>query len=257
MNIRIYISCNTLPNTPNTLLDLYKRIANSNLKNYPITLVHDSNFNFYHFNEYNLKISYVLGENNSFEYPCLHKIWADSSKDNFYGLYLNCLGSSKTESLHIENKYAWVHYVMFGLIDNENLCLDYLDKGADLVGPMWYRHFKGNCFWFNSQYTKKLINPMILKEIDRFAAEYWCASHYWFDSTIPRPMVKNLFYLPLINEFSFLDLKKKNYIPDLKEKYICSDIEKTIESNYYGVFDEIKNIETVSDKYLPYLNFNP
>jgi hypothetical protein len=257
MNRRIYISCNTLPNTNNSLAYLYKKIANSNLKDCPVTLVHDNNFNFYNLNKYNLKISYILGEDNSFEYPCLYRLWVDSLNDNFFGLYLHCKGSSKTENLDIENSYAWMYYMLLGLVDNTDLCLYYLNKGADLVGSMWYRHFKGNFFWFKSEYIKKLINPMSLIDSGRFAAEYWCGSHYWFNSNIPIPLVKNLFYLPLVNDLSFIELKNKNYMPDLTERYVCNDIDEVIANNYYGIFDEIKNIESISDRYTPYLNFNP
>ena len=255
MNKRIYISCNTLPNTCNSLAYLYKKISNSNLKDIPIILVHDSNFNYYDLNEYDLNIKYKLGEDNSFEYPCLHKIWVDSSLETFHGLYLHCKGSSKTENSEIANSIAWMHYMLIGLINNADFCVNYLNNGADLVGSMWYRHFKGNFFWFNSSYVSKLINPEALKNNGRFAAEYWCATHYWYDKTVAMPVVKNLYYLPIKDDSSFLELKNKNYIPHLKEKYTCEDIDSVIKSNYYGIFNEIKNVESIS-KYLSYLNFN-
>lgn len=235
-------------------MGLYKKIANSSLKDVPIVLVHDSNFNYYDLNEYNLKVSYKLGEDNSFEYPGLHELWTDSKTDNFFGLYLHCKGSSKTENLDIINSFAWMYYMLIGLVDNIDLCISNLNKGADLVGSMWYRHFKGNFFWFNSTYVKKLFDPNILKSRGRFAAEYWCASHYWYDSTILKPKVKNLYYLPIKDDLGFMSLKNKNYIPDLTEKYICEDIQSVIESNYYGIFDEIKNS---TEDFSSYLNFNP
>lgn len=175
---------------------------------------------------------------NQFEYPALKRLWDDSQHKDFFGLYLHCKGASKTSEQEFQNGLAWLEYMLYGLVDNMELCLEHLSNGADLVGSMWYRHFKGNCFWFASEYVRGLKNPLELDQSNRHQAEYWAAQQYWWGG-YRIPMVKNLFYLPWKSDGDFFSLKKNNIIPYIDQKYRCVSISNVISSKNYMVFDEI------------------
>lgn len=186
----------------------------------------------------------VNSSSSQFEYPALKRIWDDSQNEEFFGLYLHCKGASKTDEQEFQNGLAWLEYMLYGLVDNMELCLEHLSKGADLVGSMWYRHFKGNCFWFRSDYVRGLMIPMSMDTTNRYHAEYWCAQNYWWCG-YKYPKVKNLFYIPLNSDNDFIELKRNGYVPDLNERNECSNIEVEIQSNNYTIFNDI-NI-TLSD----------
>lgn len=181
----------------------------------------------------------VNSDGSQFEYPALKKIWDDSQTYNFYGLYLHCKGASKTDEEQFQNGIAWLEYMLYGLVDNMDLCLDHLRSGADLIGSMWYRHFKGNCFWFKSEYIRGLIDPMTMDTNNRYQAEYWCAQHYWWGRH-RYPMVKNLFYIPLNSDNDFIELQRNGYKPDLNQRNKCCDIGAAISSNNYTIFNDIE-----------------
>lgn len=173
-----------------------------------------------------------------FEYPALQRIWQDSQSEDFFGLYIHCKGASKIDIDELQNGIAWLEYMLYGLVDNMDLCLDHMIRGADLVGSMWYRHFKGNCFWFRSDYVRGLMSPMSMDTTNRYHAEYWCAQNYWWGG-YRYPKVKNLFYIPLNSDNDFLQLKRNGYVPDLNERNECSNIEVAIKSNNYTIFNDI------------------
>lgn len=256
MKKRIYISCNSLYNTEKSLTFLYNRIKNSSLNKCDIFLVHDSKFDLHDLNN-DLNVKYIQGLENSFEYGALQVLWDHSNKEEFYGLYLHCKGSSKTDEFQFNNGLAWADFMLYGLIDNVELCTQYLDKGADLVGSMWYRHFKGNFFWGKSTFLRQLWNPLIyynnIEHYTRYAAEYWISYAYWVGTNnlnnLPYPKIKNLFYMPIQNDFDFLNLKDKNFKPDFKQKYICKEFDKIISENYYGVYNQIILSETQYDTF--------
>jgi hypothetical protein len=129
--------------------------------------------------------------------------------------------------------------MLYGLIDNYELCLDHIGKGADLVGSMWYRHFKGNCFWFKSAYVKNLIRPNALDTSNRYIAEYWCSQAYWFNPGMRLPRVKNLFYMPIDKDSDFLELKNKGYKADINYRNSCQDLSSVVAKNDYSVFDKL------------------
>jgi len=280
---RVYISCNSLPNTQRSLEFLYQKLYNSSLKNEEIILVHDSKFKIDSVNSYSLNIKYVQGTDDIFEYSALHKMWEDSQNLDFYGLYLHCKGSSKTDEIEFLNNIAWAEYMLFGLIENIDLCLYHLENGADLVGSMWFRHFKGNFFWCKSSFIKKLFDPLHFVEhmpcYGRYAAEYWCSFAFWYgkdnplsatlhsyrygnDIPLPYPKIKNLFYLSLQTDADFLNLKKQYIIPDLNYKSTCYDINEVIknEEHYLGIYDKIiitkKDFEKNKDVLFKFMNYD-
>lgn len=216
MNIKIYICKNNdLPNV-------------------------DRSFNFLRskLDRYWDNVIVVNSSGSEFEYPALQKIWEDSQNEDFYGLYLHCKGASKVDDEQLQNGLAWLEYMLYGLVDNIDSCLAHLSKGADLVGSMWYRHFKGNCFWFRSDYVRGLMRPMTMDITNRYHAEYWCAQNYWWGG-YRYPKVKNLFYIPLNSDNDFIELKRNGYIPDLSEMNVCNNIEEAIKSNNYTIFTDI------------------
>jgi len=180
----------------------------------------------------------VNSSSSMFEYPALQRIWQDSQTEDFVGLYIHCKGASKIDSDQLQNGLAWLEYMLYGLVDNMDLCIDHLTRGADLVGSMWYRHFKGNCFWFRSDYVRGLMNPMSMDISNRYHAEYWCAQNYWWGG-YRYPKVKNLFYIPLNSDSDFIEFKRNGYVPDLNERNVCNDIEAAIKSNNYTIFNDI------------------
>ena len=252
MNIKIFISCNKLINSNSSLSLLLQKILDSSLPKVDIHIIRD-------------KPEY-------YEYPALEAMYTESLTKNFYGLYLHCKGSSKTSIDLFNNNIAWAEYMMYGLIDNYETCLDSLNRGADLVGSMWYRHFKGNFFWFNSSYIRKLKHPCktggvsyealanpTLKDKDRFLAEYWISQSYWFSDS-EKPKVKNLFYLPINSDLDFSRLKEENIVPDLKNRLTCGNVAAAVNNHDYRVFDKIqltgRDLVLYGDKIKDYMNFD-
>ena len=234
MKIKIYISCN------DDLVNYQKSYDSIRIK----------------LNESKLSLCEVIAVNSPssrFEYPALSKLWQDSQHDDFYGLYLHCKGSSKQDGVEFDNGSAWLYYMLFGLVDNSDVCIGHLDAGADLVGAMWYRHFKGNCFWFKSDYIRGLKDPLMLDQNNRFQAEYWCAQQYWWGG-YRYPKVKNLFYIPIESDKDFIKFKLDNFIPEINERNECSDIEYAIRNNHLSVYNEIKITEDEMVKYRNVLN---
>lgn len=241
MNIRIYISKNTdLPNVNESFNYIQSYIAASDVGQHHLELIESTA--------------------DKFEYPALDKCWQDSQELEFYGLYLHCKGASKTDQTELMNGLAWLHYMLYGLLTNSKTCITHLDKGADLVGCMWFRHFKGNCFWFKSSYVKNLIRPAFLDTANRYVAEYWCSQAYWFNSFVAFPKVKNLFYAPTCNDAEFLALRAGGYVPEIPSVTICSDLSGCIERSEYSVFDELIVTKEEYDKYtdvlLKYINYD-
>jgi hypothetical protein len=195
------------------------------------------------------KVQVIQSCPEKFEYPALDRCWEDSLGSDFYGLYIHCKGASKPDGEQFENAVAWLNYMLYGLLNNYDSCLWHLTKGADLVGSMWYRHFKGNCFWFKSNYVRNLMRPSSVNTADRYLAEYWCSQAYWWNKTAAFPKIKNLFYLPIKNDQDFLTLVNKEYIPDIYTREVCKDIAAAAHSNDYKIFDDI---ELSIDEYLQY-----
>jgi len=271
MKTKIYISVNSLPNTNYVLGLILNKLENSKAANFEINIIHDSMFNIDIFEKITkLNINFILGDDNLYEYPALRKLWLDSKNDDFYALYLHVKGASKVNHNELLNSIAWMEYMLFGLIDNLDLCINHMNAGADIVGSMWHNHFKGNFFWCKSSYVKTLLDPYNFTINDRFNAEYWISmpfDKHWFDVTktefnldLKVPYIKNLFYLPIKNDLTdFLELKTKKYCPDLNEKKISHNIINII-GNYFIAYDEIyiseENFNKLSNELSAYLNYD-
>lgn len=201
----------------------------------------------------------VNSSSSQFEYPALKRMWDDSQTDSFYGLYLHCKGASKTDEEQFQNGIAWLEYMLYGLVDNMDLCLDHLRSGADLVGSMWYRHFKGNCFWFKSEYIRGLMDPMTMDTNNRYQAEYWCAQNYWW-GRYKYAKVMNLFYIPLDTDNDFIRLKRENYIPSLTSRNECGNISEVIAKKNYSVYNELNltwnDFDSFKDEIVKHTNYN-
>lgn len=271
MKYKIYVSANGLPNTNYILSIILNKLELLDIT-YEIVIVHDSNFDSSLFkNIYDLNLRFVLSDDNLYEYPALRTLWLDSQNDEFYGLYLHTKGASKVKYNELQNSVAWMEYMMFGVLDNLKSCIKHLNEGADLVGSMWYNHFKGNFFWFKSSYIKTLLDPYHFTITDRFNAEYWISmpfdSHWfnvakqYFGLNLSYPSIKNLFYLPINNDLTdFLKLKNSNYMPDINKKVVTDDIHSLVINNIYFAYDEIQiskeNFEKIKDKLKPHLNYD-
>lgn len=220
--IKIYIGSNRgLPNVARSMAALMGRI---NLSGVPKN-----------------RLQIIDAGASDFEYPTLQRMWLDSFTEDFYCLYLHCKGASKSDETQFQNGLAWMHYMSCGVIDNYRQCLMHLERGADLVGSMWYRHFKGNFFWSKSSYLRQLESPynFITNHEDRLHAEYWCSQSYWYKTNAPQPKVKNLFYLPIKTDNDFLPLLNRNYVPDLWKRSRCTNLLEAKASGNFAIYDDL------------------
>ena len=211
---RIYIHAPDIINTPGSVSHILSKIKNSNLKQEEITICCSKGYS------ENLKskidtssLNVIFYESNfgpeDFEYPTLYKIWTDSQEKEFYCLYLHAKGASKRTKTGILNSLAWMDYMLYGVVENSNVCIDHLNKGAELVGSQWHWHYKGNFWWANSNHLKEMpdpINFLLYLSNQRFDAEYWCCLGYWWHG-FKKPKIKNLFYIPgLGNDSGFYEM---------------------------------------------------
>lgn len=216
--VRIYISANRgLPNLARSLSTLMDRVERSGIPRSNLVIV-DS----------------LPSE---FEYPALQRLWLDSHVEDFHGLYLHCKSSSKIDDAEIENGLAWLNYMADGVLDNHQICRIHLERGADLVGCMWYRHFKGNFFWFRSSYVKTLEDPQSISFGTRLNAEFWCSQALWRNTKVLKPRVKNLGYLPISSDADFSSLHRNGVKLDLQKFHICCDIKDLESANNGCVYD--------------------
>jgi hypothetical protein len=236
--IRIYISCNELPNTKASLFHIIDKIKSSNLKSEKIIIIHSNDWTPYDFLT-DLDIEYINSgfPASHYEYPAVRKLWQDSNELDFYGLYLHCKGSSKTDASEFENGLRWATLMMYGVIDNSNVCIEHLNKGADLVGSIWHWHFKGNFYWFNSTYVKQIPDPYLFDLEYRNNCEFWATYAYWW-GRYELPKIKNLFYLSsLIKDSEFINI---DTLPSLfQKKVIASNFYEYLLTQEYFAFDVI------------------
>ena len=257
--IRIYISCNELPNTKASLLHIVNKLKDSNLCDEKIIIIHSVDWTPYDFLD-GLNIEYVNSgfTASHYEFPAIRKFWQDSNESDFYGLYLHCKGSSKTDTLEFENGLRWASLMMYGVIDNGDTCLSHLEEGCDLVGSMWHWHFKGNFYWFNSTYVKQIVDPYLFDLDYRNNCEFWATYSYWW-GRFELPKIKNLFYLPgLSKDTEFINI---DTLPSLyTKKVIASNFNDYLLTQEYFAFDiiAIKNVEYIQFKNIlkKFLNYD-
>lgn len=236
--IRIYISCNELPNTKASLFHIISKLKGSKLRDEQIIIVHSVDWTPYDYLD-GLNIEYVNSgfTASHYEFPAIRKFWQDSNQSEFYGLYLHCKGASKTDELEFENGLRWASLMMYGVIDNSDTCLSHLEEGCDLVGSMWHWHFKGNFYWFNSTYVKQIVDPYLFDLDYRNNCEFWAAYAYWWGK-FELPKIKNLFYLPgLSKDTEFINI---NTLPSLHtKKVLASNFNDYLLTQEYFAFDII------------------
>ena len=237
--IRIYISCNELPNTKASLFHIISKLKVSSLKSEKIIIIHSNDWTPYDFLD-GLNIEYVNSgfAASHYEYPAIRKFWQDSNELDFYGLYLHCKGSSKTDRLEFENGLRWASVMLYGVVENSFTCLYHLNAGADLVGSIWHWHFKGNFYWFNSSYVKQIADPYSMNVEFRYHGEFWAAWAYWW-GMFELPKIKNLFYLPNIsnNDAEFINVDV--FPPLSQQKIIASPFNDFLNTHIYLAFDVI------------------
>lgn len=258
--IRIYISCTQLVRTQQSLCILLNRIKQSSLSQCEIHILHSNDWDgvgdFAGLNVYFRNTGY---DHKYFEFPALAQVRLDCQKDNFYGLYLHTKGSSKEDETQWQNAVAWIHYMMLGLLDHSEQCLDHLSSGAQLVGSQWYWHFKGNFYWFDSEYLAQLVDPMLMDLDYRNNCEHWCSYSYWW-GRYSLPKIRNLFYMPLTSDADYLNLLNQNFYPDFSQKhYYHGTVIELINRGWYGAYDlmrlsdqDIKQFPIIIAKYLNY-----
>jgi hypothetical protein len=214
MKKQIYLAAADLPNTRQSIRLILDSLELSSLsREARIVICHTDNFSWdlqSELSHYDLDLAFLNSgySNEHYEYPVLHELWKASQNDDFYALYLHTKGASKKTLSGQRNAAAWSKIMLAGVLDNYQLCEYHLDRGADLVGALWYRHFKGNFWWGRSDYLRILTDPILMDHDYRNHAEFWCAWGYWW-GRFPPPRVKNLFYLDdYKTDDSFLKIEK-------------------------------------------------
>ena len=101
--IRIYISCNELPNTKASLFHIISKLKASNLSNKKIIIIHSVDWTPYDFLT-DLDIEYVNSgfAASYYEYPAIRKLWQDSnwaSQLVHVGNYTDLLNTMKPDSI--------------------------------------------------------------------------------------------------------------------------------------------------------------
>jgi hypothetical protein len=260
MQKKIFLSAADLANTRQSIRVLLDALEHSDLgASTEITVCHTRDFSWDLVSElahYDLDLKFLdTGySTDHYEYPALHELWLESQKSDFQVLYLHTKGASKITIPEQRNALAWQKFMLHGVLDNWKICEQHLDAGADLVGALWYWHFKGNFWWARSDYLRTLTDPILMDHDYRNHAEFWCAWGNWWGRHAP-PRVKNLFYLDgYEKDTDFLDLEKqyKNSMPSvhkylaftaselLPESELSQTLEEFLNSGDYRMFDEFR-----------------
>ena len=115
-----------------------------------------------------------------FEFPTLRLLKAKANQEKpFFGFYMHTKGVTFPKQPERKGGDHWRGYLNKFTIDKWKENVVNLQQGNDLSGATWIaegdfkRHFRGNFFWFNSDYVKTLPEIDSLKLTDRFEAEFW------------------------------------------------------------------------------------
>jgi hypothetical protein len=269
---RIFFSVADLPNTRSSIGLILDQVAGSDLAaETDVTICHTDNFSWdlkSELGRYDLDLKFI---NTGYsiahhEYPALHQLWLESQQSDFYALYLHTKGASKTTDTEQLNAAAWSRIMLHGVVHNHRLCEYHLDRGADVVGSLWYRHFKGNFWWARSDYLRTITDPILMDHDYRNHAEFWCAWGSWW-GRVPPPKVKNLFYLSGYQsdtdfseleasaEFQTLDINSQRVFMDKRlDASQPSTIEERLSEFDFSVFDKIV-IAPESEHLIPELRY--
>ena len=259
--IRIYISCNQLPRTQQSIARIVARLGDSCIRTNPIILVHSEDWEFnQNFQDLDVTFENTNKTADAYEFPALRRMWLDSQKDDFFGLYLHAKGASKTETHQWNNACAWQDYMLQAVVDRADLCLDHLSAGAELVGSQWHWHWKGNFYWFDSRYIRQLVDPYAMDQTYRNNCEHWVSYSYWW-GRYSLPRIKNLFYLPLMSDNHYYSLADCGYKPNWQEsKNFDGSVQQLIDNGWYGAYNKMtfsdNDIHTNLQTIVKYLNYD-
>lgn len=259
--VRIYITCNQMVRTQQSLNLLLNRIKASKLAQCEIHLLHSKDWPIIEdFLGLNVRLRNTGYTADHYEFPALAQIRLDSQQHSFYGLYLHCKGSSQADESLWQNSVAWADYMLAGVVDHSEQCLHHLQSGAELVGSQWHWHFKGNFYWFDSDYVQQLVDPMIMDLDYRLNCEFWCSYSYWW-GRYPLPKIKNLFYVPIQNDSDYITQYRNNFVPPINKPYIrAGKFAEFLETYWAGAFDVIcvnsKEFDAFQDRFIKYLNYD-
>jgi hypothetical protein len=230
-----------MPRTNASLERLLNTIRISTISDSEIVIIHSSDWD-QQANLSGLNIRLVNSGylSDAYEFPALHQMWLESQSEDFYGLYLHCKGASKTDNQEYANAIAWCDFMLYGLVTHADQCLHHLNSGAELVGSMWYWHFKGNFYWFQSQYIRQLVDPALMDKGYRQNCEHWCSYPFWW-GRYRLPKVKNLFYMnPICADNEFLERNQRGYLPSFNQKRtLSSSFVDCVNNGHYCAFDTI------------------
>jgi len=224
---RVYIHTPELPNTMQSLDNICKSLIDHGLaEDSQIIICCSKGFSEKINRVVNDLPNYFIYEYDSgpetWEFPTLYKLYLDAFDGDYHCLYLHCKGGSKVTENSINNALAWQNIMLYGVIENYKYCIEHLNSGANLVGSLWYWHFKGNYWWSDSRYIRTLLNPLMFSA-DRLLAEQWCSFGCKLRG-MSKPKIKNLFYLRgLENDDDFVRFKSVNEVINLKEKPFFAD----------------------------------
>ena len=125
-----------------------------------------------------------------YEGSTLKHLYNFSLKQDNPILYFHSKGSSLSlENIKYfpnKNSYDWRNLMQYFCIEKYKDCLDLLNT-HDVVGVNWESHpqfhFSGNFWWANSEYIRKLPDPLDLENFVRFNR---CSMEFWIGFNSPK-----------------------------------------------------------------------
>jgi len=155
--------------------ELYVNIIDIYNNQYPI-----NDFNYNIIKTYAKDIN--MDTNNYYEKMTLHRLYKHALTHDGYYLYFHTKGISRINdatngNYSYKNVENWRHIMDHFNIEHWKDCEEGLKEGYDLVGCNYNGdwgtpHYSGNFWWANSEFIKKLPDP-ILNPLDRMSCEMW------------------------------------------------------------------------------------
>ena len=115
-----------------------------------------------------------------YEFPTLRLLKTKAEQEKpFFGFYIHTKGVTFPKAPHRAGGDHWRGYLNKYNISLWKDNIENLKVGNELSGATWIqegdfkRHYRGNFFWFNSDYVRKLSEIDTLNTVDRFQAEFW------------------------------------------------------------------------------------
>lgn len=124
-----------------------------------------------------------------YEGSTLKHLYKFSLKHDNPIFYFHTKGSSyKVENVKYfpnKNSYDWRNLMQYFHIEKHKECLNLL-KTYDVVGVNWQshpQHFSGNFWWANSEYIRKLPDPLDLENFIKYSR---CSMEFWVGYNSPK-----------------------------------------------------------------------